>query len=197
MRPLTYVNVFTSCKGALPLSNILEIHLQKGSILCMSLRVSYWSAMRLGDVFTLSLVNVGVVYVDVVSAVLHVLLWVWVEGPSEVDVTNIKIKAVGVAGVSLTSTNLERQSAALLQALISTQIWYYKWQVPVTICLPSCWQFYHTETFVKACGTADNNFRSLWIVILLGHSLVNTLGLLFHGTPFPLGVCKCVWEECN
>ena len=32
------------------------------------------------------------------------------------DVTNILIKAVGVAGVSLTSTNHERQSSALLWA---------------------------------------------------------------------------------
>ena len=37
-------------------------------------------------------------------------------GPSGVDVTNMSIKAVGIAGVSLTSTKHERQSAALLQA---------------------------------------------------------------------------------
>ena len=45
---------------------------------------------------------------------LHVLLPVQVAGPSGVDVTNILIEAEGVAGVSLTSTNCERQSAALL-----------------------------------------------------------------------------------
>ena len=39
-----------------------------------------------------------------------------VAGQSGVDVTNILIKAVGIAGVSLTSTNCERQSAALLWA---------------------------------------------------------------------------------
>ena len=37
-------------------------------------------------------------------------------GPSGVDVTNMLIKGVGVAGVSLTCTNHESQSAALLQA---------------------------------------------------------------------------------
>ena len=66
--------------------------------------------------FTLSLVDVGIVSVGVVLAVLCVLLQVWVAGPLGVDVTNILIKAVGVTGVSLTSTNHERQSAALLQA---------------------------------------------------------------------------------
>ena len=45
---------------------------------------------------------------SVVLAVLCVLLWVWVAGPSGLD--------VGPVGVSLTSTNYERQSAALLPA---------------------------------------------------------------------------------
>ena len=110
------MNVFTPCEGALLLMNLLEMHLQKGSVLCMSLSVSFLYAMRVGGAFTLSLVDVGVVSVGVVLAVLFVLLWVWVAGPSGVDVTNILIKVVGVAGVSLTSTNHERQSAALLWA---------------------------------------------------------------------------------
>ena len=62
------------------------------------------------------LVDVGIVSVGVVLAVLCVLLQVWVAEPLGVDVTNILIKAVGVAGVSLTSTIHERQAAALLQA---------------------------------------------------------------------------------
>ena len=70
------VNLFTSCVGALPPSNLLEIHLQEGSILCMSLRVSFQFAVRIGVVLTLSLIDVGVVFVDVVSAVLCVLLQV-------------------------------------------------------------------------------------------------------------------------
>ena len=72
--------------------------------------------MRVGGAVTLSLVDVGVVSVDVALAVLCVLLWVPVGGPSRVDVTNLLIKAVGVAGVSLAYTNHERQSAALLWA---------------------------------------------------------------------------------
>ena len=43
-----------------------------------------------------------------VLAVLHVLLQVWVTGPSGVYVTSMLIEAVGVAGMSLTSTNCER-----------------------------------------------------------------------------------------
>ena len=76
-----YLNVFTSCEGALPLIYLLQIHLQKRSILYMSLRVFFQSAVRVRGVFTLSLIDVGVVSLGVVSlgvvlAVLHVLLWV-------------------------------------------------------------------------------------------------------------------------
>ena len=89
MLPLICMSVFTSCEGAFPLSNLLEICLQKGSILCMSLRVSFQSSVRAGGVFTLSLVDVGIVSAGVVLAVLHVLLQVWVAGPSGVDVTTL------------------------------------------------------------------------------------------------------------
>ena len=85
------VNVFTSCEGTLPLSNLLEICLLKGSILCMSLGLSCQSSVRVGGVFTLSLVDVVIASAGVVLAVLCVLLlvWVWVAGPSGVDVTNM------------------------------------------------------------------------------------------------------------
>ena len=74
--------------------------------------------MRGGGAFTLSLGDVVVGSLGaVVSAVLCILLWNWVAGPSRVDVTNLLIEAVGVAGMSLTSTNYDRQSAALLQVL--------------------------------------------------------------------------------
>ena len=49
-----------------------------------------------------------------VSVGLHVLLQVWVAGPFGVDVTNMLMQAVEVTGAPLTSTNHERQSAALL-----------------------------------------------------------------------------------
>ena len=113
---LMCVNVLTSCEGALPLSNLLEIHLQKVSFLSMSFGVSFQSAVRVGCAFTLSLVDVGIVSVGVVLAVLHVLLQVLVAELSGIDVANILIKAVGVAGVSLTPTNCERQPAPLLWA---------------------------------------------------------------------------------
>ena len=45
----------------------------------------------------------------VVSMGLCVLLEVGVAGPSGVDVTNMLIEAVDVAGVSLTSTSCERK----------------------------------------------------------------------------------------
>ena len=45
-----------------------------------------------------------------------VLLWVWLAGPSGVDVSNMLVEAAEITGVSLTSTNCKRQSAALLQA---------------------------------------------------------------------------------
>ena len=72
--------------------------------------------MRGGGAFTLPLVDVVKGSAVVVSAVLHVLLWVWMAGQSGIGVTNILINAVWVAGVSLTSTNHERKSTAFLQA---------------------------------------------------------------------------------
>ena len=53
--------------------------------------MSFQSCVRVGGVFSLSLVDVVIGYAGVVSAVLHVLLLVRVEGPSEVTVTNILI----------------------------------------------------------------------------------------------------------
>ena len=97
------------CKGAVPLSSLLEICLQKGSILCISLRASFQSSVRGGGAFTLSVVDVVVGSVGgVVSVGLHVLLQVWVAGPSEADVSNMLIEAVGVVGVSLTSNHCGR-----------------------------------------------------------------------------------------
>ena len=49
-------------------------------------------------------------------AVLHVLWWMWVAGPSEVDVTYIFVKAVGVVRMFLTFTKHKRQPATLFWA---------------------------------------------------------------------------------
>ena len=71
--------------------------------------------MRGGDTFTLSVFDVVLTFVGgVVSVGVCVLLWV--AGLSGVGVTNMLMEAVEVTGVSITSTNQERQSAALLQA---------------------------------------------------------------------------------
>ena len=87
-----FLNVGISCEGALPVSSLLEIHLQKGSILCMSLIVSFLSSVRDGDAFTVSLVDVVVVAVGfLVLAMLPVLLWVQVAGPSGVDLRFIDL----------------------------------------------------------------------------------------------------------
>ena len=73
--------------------------------------------MRGGGAFTLTVFHMVLTSVGgVVSVGVHVLLWVQVAGPSAVDVTNILMEAVEVTGVSLTSTNCDRQSAALLWA---------------------------------------------------------------------------------
>ena len=123
-RPLTCMNVSTSCEDALPLNGYLEIHLQKGSVLCISWTESLWSSMRGGGAFTLSVVDASVG--GVVSVSLSILLWVWVAGPSGVVVNNMWIETLEVAGVSLTSTNYGIQSAALMQApdFVSTVMLY-------------------------------------------------------------------------
>ena len=90
--------------------------MQQEFILCMSLRVFSISSVGDGGVFTISLVDAVVGSAGVVLAVLCILLRLQVVGPSRVDVTNILIKTVGIAGVSLTSINCERQSVALLHA---------------------------------------------------------------------------------
>ena len=72
------------------------------------------SSVRGGGALTLSVFNVDLTSVGgVVSVGVSVLLWVQVAGPSRVDVTTMLMEALEVTGVSLTSTNHERQSTAL------------------------------------------------------------------------------------
>ena len=73
--------------------------------------------MRDGGALTLSVFDVDLTFVaGVVSVGVSVLQQVWVAGPSRVDVTTMLVEALQVVTVSLTSTNCERHSAALLQA---------------------------------------------------------------------------------
>ena len=86
------VNVSILCEGPLPLSNLLEIHLQKASVLCMSVTVSFLSSVKDGGAFTLSLVDVVVgSKSSVVLAILIGLLWVQIARPSGVGVTKMLI----------------------------------------------------------------------------------------------------------
>ena len=91
--------------------------LQQGSFFYISPRVSLQSSVRSGGAITLSVFDMVLTSIgDVVSVGVCVLMWVWVVGPSGMDVTNMLIEAVEVTGVSLISINHERQSAALLWA---------------------------------------------------------------------------------
>ena len=153
MRPLMCMYVSTLSEGVLPLSNSLEICLQKGFILCNSLRAFFWSSVKGGGIFTLSVVDVVVGSVSSVVLVgLHVLLWVWVAGPSGVDVTNMFIEVMGVVGVSLTSTNHERQSAAL--------VWVH--DIHSNVMLQVAISRDHLFTLLLAFLPFKNFCRALW-----------------------------------
>ena len=54
------MNVSTSCEGALPLKGLLEIHLQKGCVLCISQSVSLLASTKGRGAFTLSVVDASV-----------------------------------------------------------------------------------------------------------------------------------------
>ena len=102
--------------GCFVICSHLEICLQKGSVLCISQRVSLQSSMRGGGAFTLSVVDVDLTSVgNVVLVGLHVLLLVWMAGLPWLDVTNTLIEAVGSWRV-LEFYHHEKESAALLQA---------------------------------------------------------------------------------
>ena len=80
--------------------------------------------MRGGAALTVSAFNFDVDLKSaggVVSVDASVLLWVQVVRPSVVDVTIILMEALEVTGVSLTSTNHDKQSADFLKLLISIQ----------------------------------------------------------------------------
>ena len=104
--------------------------------------------MRGGVTLTLSVFDVNLTSVGgVVSIGVSVLLQV--AGPSRVDVTTILMEALEVTGVSLTPTNCERQSAALLWAPdIHSKVIFYVASSSDHLCL----HFYHSETCVGVCG---------------------------------------------
>ena len=86
----------------------------------------------------------------VVSVGVTVLLWV--AGPSGVDVATMLMEALEVTGVSLTSINCDKHSAALLQAPdIHSKVILYVASSSNHL-LTSLFAFYHLETAVGVCG---------------------------------------------
>ena len=111
--PFTWVKVSNSWWVALPFSNLLEMHLQNGSVLGIWSKVSRWSAVvgfgvvvDSGEMWSAA----SVWGVEVESEVFWVWLLVWKAGQSlEEAVSMLIVVFIGV-------TNLERQAAALFLA---------------------------------------------------------------------------------
>ena len=108
-----------------------------------------------GGSLTLSVFNV---YVDLTSAGgvapvgVNVLLCMQVAGPSEVDVTTMLIGALEVPGVSLTSTNHDRQSSALLWAPdIHSKVMLFVASSSDHLFTLEFAFFYHLDT-IRVCG---------------------------------------------
>ena len=112
--PFTWVKVSHSWWGALPFSNLLEMHLQNGSVFCICSTASTWSTVSGFGAVVGSWEIWGVVSgcgVEVVlEGVFCVQLLVWKAGPSVEEAVSM------LTDVALGLTNLERWSAALLLA---------------------------------------------------------------------------------
>ena len=108
--PFTWVKVSNSWCCALPFNSLLEMHLQKGSVLCICSNASRWSAVSDFGVGVASWERWGTVSVGRAEVEFEVL-WVWLlvlkAGPSLKEAVSMLMDVV--VGV----TNLERQSAAL------------------------------------------------------------------------------------
>ena len=128
-----------------------------------------------------------------VSVGVSVLLWVQVARPSGADITTKLMEALEVTGVSLTSTNHERQSVALLHAPDNQS----------KVMLYAASSSDHLLTLMFAFLPFRNFCRGLWslgttvMVVPLCYDRVNIIGYLFCSGPFPFGVCEHVGEKCN
>ena len=111
--PLTWVKVSNSWWGALPFNNLLEMHLQKGSVFCICSKASKHSDVSGFGVVVGPWEMWGVVSgcgIEVVLEVFWVQLLVWKAGPS------MKEAGKMLTDVLVGVTNLERQSDALFLA---------------------------------------------------------------------------------
>ena len=111
--PFTWVKVSNWWCGALPFNSLLEMHLQKGSVLCICSNASRWSAVNDFGVGVDSWDMRGVGSIgraEVESEVLWVWLLVWKAGPSFREAVSMLID------IPIGKTSLERQSAALFLA---------------------------------------------------------------------------------
>ena len=131
--PFTWVKVSNLLCGALPFSSLLEMHLQKGSILCICSKASHQSAVNDFGVGVSSwdMCGVGVTGgAEVGSEILWVWLLVWKAGLSFREAVSMLIDMpVGEPtwrGSLLPYFWLQR----------SIQRWYCRWQVPNSTCLP-------------------------------------------------------------
>ena len=116
------MKVSASWEGAMPLSSHFEMHLQNRSVLCISQRVSLQSSIRGRGAFTLSVFHMVLTSVGgMISVGVSVLLWVWVAGPSGVDITNILMESVEATGVSLTLPIVRGSQLPCCGHLISIQ----------------------------------------------------------------------------
>ena len=112
--PFTWVKVSNLWHGALPINSLLEMHLQKGSVLCICSNASRWSAASDFGVGVASWERWGTASVGRAGVEFEVL-WVWLlvlkAGPSLKEAVNM------LRDVVVSVTNLERQFVALFLAL--------------------------------------------------------------------------------
>ena len=194
--PLMWVKRPVSCWGAFPFDKCLDIHLQKGSVFCIWRRASNLSAV--GDL------GIGVGTGETSGVILGCVVkvsgvgcwWVWLlllkAGPSVFETDSMLISAEVVWG---NSTRHDRQSATLFLAPdIHSNVIVVGCQLrsPSTyfvICILSIQKFGEWLVIISAYDIC-----TLEIVIPLGDSIVNSIGLLFSCAPLSLGFKK-VWDK--
>ena len=193
-----WVCLSASWWSALPLSNHLEICLENGYVFYIYSKVSLQTSVRGGGAFTLVVSccdGDGISAGGIVSDNAFVLLWMWVPGPSGVDVTTMLMRMLAAAGVS--GASAIQDTLPCFMHLISIWKWCCMWWVPLTIDLPCCLCSCHWELLQRFVVIAHDNVRSLEIVFPFCNGVIDTIGILLGSAPFLLSVCECVWKKCD